>query len=68
MATKTPKGEFYADLDEDTDLYCVFHTETTKAYSSWSSMEQAKEDADRRNHPTHVRRYLRASSNRMIAL
>lgn len=38
---------FYADYDEPTGLYCVFN-EKGKAVSSWSCMEQAQKDADRR--------------------
>lgn len=50
------KGEFYADLDEGTGLYCVFHTnykeigrEEGYAFSSWGSMKDAEKDAERRN-------------------
>jgi len=42
-------GEFYADYDDDSGLWCVFHTENGHAYSSWSSREEAEEDAGRRN-------------------
>lgn len=52
--TKTPTskkhvGEYYADLDKASGLYCVFHTETTKAYASYSSAEEAQEAADKWN-------------------
>jgi hypothetical protein len=43
------RGEFYADLDDATGLYCVFHTETSRAYSSWATMRQAQESADTLN-------------------
>lgn len=50
-SSKTPvKGKYYAELDEDTDLYCVFNEKTGDfAFSSWSSMEDAQGDADTRN-------------------
>lgn len=44
-----PAGEYYAELDEDTGLFCVFHTETDKAFGSYSSMEEAEEKADEMN-------------------
>lgn len=34
---------FYADYDEETDLYCIFNTETDKAYASYSTLEQAEQ-------------------------
>jgi hypothetical protein len=44
------KGEYYVELDENSELYCVFNTETNgRAYSSWASKEDAQEDADTRN-------------------
>jgi hypothetical protein len=42
-------GEYYADLDEDTGLYCVFHTETTKAYASFAGMKEAEQEAETMN-------------------
>ena len=47
--------EFYAELDNETQMYCVFDTETTKAHSSWASMEQAEADAAERNHVFDVK-------------
>lgn len=49
-SSKTPvKGKYYAELDEDMDLYCVFNEETGDfAFSSWSSMEDAQEDTTSR--------------------
>jgi len=41
--------EYYVDYDKLSGLWCVFNTETSKAYSSWATREQAKEDADERN-------------------
>jgi hemolysin-activating ACP:hemolysin acyltransferase len=45
------KGEFFADLNEETGLYCVFHTDVKPghAFSSWSSMQDAEKDAKNRN-------------------
>jgi hypothetical protein len=45
------KGEYFADYDEESGLYCVFHTDkkTGFAYSSWGSMEDASKDAECRN-------------------
>lgn len=31
----------YVDFDEATGLWCVFGTESGKAYSTWSSREDA---------------------------
>lgn len=44
-------GEYYADYDPETGLWCVFHTETNRAYASFSSEAEAKEEADKRNRP-----------------
>lgn len=46
------KDQFYADYDENSQLYCVFGTETGKAYSSYASQEEAEEDAKKRNRGT----------------
>lgn len=48
---KPQLGEYFADYDEESALYCVFHTDkkTGFAYSSWACMEDAKKDAIRRN-------------------
>lgn len=40
---------YYADLDEETGLYCVFHTETSHAYESYTDMSTAVERANKRN-------------------
>jgi hypothetical protein len=42
-------GEYYVDLDEKTNLYCVFHTESRKAFASYCSEKEAKKDAKERN-------------------
>jgi len=44
-------GEYFADYDEETELYCVFHTDfkTGHAFSSWGGMEEAERDAEQRN-------------------
>ena len=44
-------GEYYADLDTDTGMWCVFHTDknTGHAYASFCSEEQAEADAAERN-------------------
>jgi len=46
-----PKGEYYADLDGTTGLWCVFHTDAAygKAFASYSNVEEADADAARRN-------------------
>lgn len=36
---------YYADLDEETGLYCVFHTESGKAVESYASKDAADERA-----------------------
>jgi len=45
------KGEYFADYDEETESYCVFHTDykTGHAFSSCFSMAQAERDAEERN-------------------
>lgn len=43
---------FYADLDEDTQMYCVFGCESGFAYSSWATEEQAIEAANELNRIT----------------
>lgn len=43
-------GEYYVELDADTELYCVFNEKTGDfAFSSWASEEDAQEDANARN-------------------
>lgn len=42
-------GEWYAELDVKTSLFCLFHTERTGAYGSYSSLNEAREEADKRN-------------------
>lgn len=50
---KTQKqiGEYFADYDEESGLFCVFHTDkkTGFAYSSWACMEDAEKAAKKRN-------------------
>lgn len=49
------KGEYYAEYDEESGLFCVFNTddvgkkESGFAFSSWATMEQAEKDAIERN-------------------
>jgi len=45
------KDKYFADYDEETESYCVFHTDykTGHAFSSWASMAQAERDAEQRN-------------------
>jgi hypothetical protein len=43
------KGEYYADWDECTFMWCVFHSESGKAHASYATEKEAKEDASRRN-------------------
>lgn len=38
-------GDFYADLDEETSLYCVFGTESGFAYSSHADQYSAEQNA-----------------------
>jgi hypothetical protein len=40
---------FYADLDEGTGLYCVFHSETGKAHTSFANMAEAEKRAKEMN-------------------
>lgn len=44
-------GEYYADYDEDSAMWCVFHTDKKSgfAYASYASEELATDDANRRN-------------------
>lgn len=45
------KGEYYVDFDDDTELYCVFHTDKGdgKAFASYSDKGEATKDANERN-------------------
>jgi hypothetical protein len=40
---------FYAELDEDTNLYCVFGVQSGFAYASYADMTEAEREANRRN-------------------
>lgn len=40
------KGEFYAELDEESGLYCVFHTESPKAFASYADEGQGQGPED----------------------
>jgi len=44
-------GEYFVDYDEETESYCVFHTDLRQgiAFSSFASMAQAERDAEERN-------------------
>ena len=50
MSNKT-QGEYYSDFDQETTLWCVFHTDLKSghAFASYSSEDQAVADATRRN-------------------
>ena len=41
MTDKNNVGEYYVDFDDETETYCVFHTEDTKAVSSFATVERA---------------------------
>jgi len=45
------KGEYFPDYDEETGLYCVFHTDykTGHSFSSYATLAQAGRDAEERN-------------------
>lgn len=43
------KGEFYAELDKESGLYCVFHTESAKAFASYADEDEAKDKARKMN-------------------
>lgn len=42
---------FYSDYDENTNIYCVFHTDMPDgfAYASYASEEEAEKNAIERN-------------------
>lgn len=42
-------GEFYADFDEDSNCWCVFHTESIAAWNICVSKEEAEFKADEKN-------------------
>jgi len=44
-------GYYFAEYDDDSQSYCVFHTglNSGRAYSSFSSMREAERDAEQRN-------------------
>jgi len=45
------KGYYFAEYDEESGAYCVFHTDIKSgfAYASYSTMMEAERDADSRN-------------------
>jgi len=45
----SPLGEYYHDFEPTSGAWCVFHSETSKAYASYSSESEAKEEAAKRN-------------------
>jgi hypothetical protein len=50
-------GEYYADLDEETGLYCVFHTEKGgHAFESYCDIGEAEQRAKIRNEERATRR------------
>ncbi len=36
-------GEYYVDFDEDSKLFCIFHTESCHAFESYASEEEANQ-------------------------
>lgn len=42
-------GEYYADYDDETGTYCVFHTENNRAFASFSDKEEAENVAAEMN-------------------
>ncbi len=43
-------GEFFVELDEDSNSYCIFHTEGEgHAYASYADEQEAKDNADEMN-------------------
>lgn len=44
-------GEYFADYDHETELWCVFHTDIKQghAYANYSTQEQAEAEAEKRN-------------------
>ncbi len=36
-------GEYYVDFDEDSKLFCIFHTESSHAFESYFSEEEANQ-------------------------
>ena len=46
------KGYYFAEYDENSLAYCVFHTDLNsgRAYSSFPSMQEATRDAQKRNY------------------
>jgi hypothetical protein len=50
-------GEYYAEYDDTSALYCVFHTDINSghAYSSWATMEEAEQAAKDANYLQSLR-------------
>lgn len=46
---KKNSGEFYAEYDNDTKLWCVFDSESPKAHASYADKASAEKDAEKRN-------------------
>jgi len=45
------KGEYFADYDEESGSWCIFHTDykTGFAFASYASKEEAEEKTEKRN-------------------
>lgn len=46
---KKNSGEYYAEYDKDTELWCVFDSESSKAHASYADKASAEKDAKKRN-------------------
>lgn len=43
------RGEFYSEWDEDSQMYCVFGSESGFCYATYAGKEEAEEEAQRMN-------------------
>jgi hypothetical protein len=66
--TAKAEGEYYSDYDDESGLYCVFHTESDHCFSTFSSASEAKAEADDLNQkgasrPKYTARFIQDTSN-----
>ena len=58
MSSKLLEGEYFADYDENTGVWGVFHTDynTGHAFSTWGDQRTAELEAERKNKDLEGRR------------
>lgn len=57
------QGEYYSEFDPDCNLWCIFHTEASKAFASYSNQTEAEEAARNMNKEIPSNNGLDCSNN-----